>query len=97
MISPDDMIINNNRAGYKISESEQTGGGVSVLSSLVVPAGLVLLQHTAKSGYIHQSNDGVIEDSLYNRLMLLNPYVQKKQTRRRINEKKRKKRNTHKR
>ena len=83
LFGPNELVIVNKQGhptagGFKINSiitlagsemKEQSGGGLSAFKDLAVPAGLFLLQREVSNNFTSSSNDQVIDEKLYSKLV----------------------------
>lgn len=83
LFGENDLVIINKQGhptagGFKVNSiiasageemKKQSGGGLSAFKDLAVPAGLLLMQRVAANNFTSSSNDQVIDEKLYSKLV----------------------------
>ena len=83
LFGENDLVIINKQGhptagGFKVNSiiasageemKKQSGGGLSAFKDLAVPAGLFLMQRVAANNFTSSSNDQVIDEKLYSKLV----------------------------
>ena len=83
LFGENDLVIVNKQGhptagGFKVNSiiasageemKKQSGGGMSAFKDLAVPAGLFLMQRVAANNFTSSSNDQVIDEKLYSKLV----------------------------